>query len=97
MGSRVEKNRAQQDTATPRSVKVSVFGPLTDVLDTPDLAVELALPASADRIDVELRRTLPVLDGRRYQIAADECIVRGDDIVGETVAELALLPPFAGG
>lgn len=76
------------------TVHLSVFGPLTEVLESGEL--ELALPATAEGLREELTRLRPLLSGHRFQIAVDERIVRGSDRV-ESAREIALLPPFAGG
>ena len=80
----------------PAMVRLSVFGPLTEVLESGELELEITLPASAEVLREELTRLRPSLSGRRFQIAVDERIVRGSDRV-ESAREIALLPPFAGG
>lgn len=97
MRNQTEHTPSHETASQPRTVKIAVFGPLTEVVGAGELEVELTLPASAARLDAELRRRRPELDGRRYQIAADERIVRGEEVIHADVGEIALLPPFAGG
>jgi molybdopterin converting factor small subunit len=97
MSNRSEHTSGKESDAQPRAVTIAVFGPLTEIFDGGALEVELTLPATAAGLDAELRRRRPELDGRRYQIAADERIVRGEELIDAGVGEIALLPPFAGG
>ena len=85
-----------EPTSETRTVRLSVFGPLTDVLGPEGREMELSFPVDADRLRRELAERYPELDGRRYQIAVDERIVRGNEPISEA-REIALLPPFAGG
>jgi molybdopterin converting factor small subunit len=80
----------------PSTVRVAVFGPLTDLFETGALQLELRFPTTAEELRSQLGRSLPELADRRFQIAVDERIVRGGDVV-EAAREIALLPPFAGG
>jgi molybdopterin converting factor small subunit len=94
-------NESQQATRTGAgdtapTVRVAVFGPLTDLFETDELHLELPFPATAEELFARLGRLLPELADRRFQIAVDERIVRGGDVV-EGAREIALLPPFAGG
>lgn len=88
--------RAASTARGTATVRLSVFGPLTEVLESAELELELALPATAEGLREELAQLRPSLSGHRFQIAVDERIVRGSDRV-ESAREIALLPPFAGG
>jgi molybdopterin converting factor small subunit len=83
-------------TQQRQKVRVSAFGPLTEILAEAVFELELSFPAAAEDLAAELARQVPALRGRRYQLAVDERIVRGSQPITEAT-EIALLPPFAGG
>ena len=82
--------------AQAHRVRITLFGPLTDVVETPEFDLELPLPQVARELDVRLRRLVPSLAEHRFQLAVDERIVPGHEVITEA-REIALLPPFAGG
>lgn len=81
---------------TRQSVRLSVFGPLTDLLGGGARELSLSFPTDAEAIRAELETAYPELAGRRYQIAVDERIPPVSERI-VAAEEVALLPPFAGG
>ena len=77
-------------------VQIAAFGPLTDVLGGEPIEVDVSLPATVASLREELIRRFPGLEGHRFRLAADERLVSEETSIA-TAAEIALLPPFAGG
>ncbi len=77
-------------------VQIAAFGPLTDVLGGEPIEVHVSLPASVAALRAELTRRFPGLAGQRYRLAVDERLVAEEASI-TAAAEIALLPPFAGG
>ena len=90
------ENVSMHTEKTRQSVRLSVFGPLSDLLGESDREVSLSFPTDAEALRGELETTYPELAGRRYQIAVDERILPASESI-PAAEEVALLPPFAGG
>ncbi|MFP4376198.1 MAG: MoaD/ThiS family protein [Spirochaetales bacterium] len=84
-----------QDDAVPRNTTIRAFGPLSELIG-PGTTLALAFPQSETAIRRALLERWPALEGHRFSIAADATLVREGQTV-TSAAELALLPPFAGG
>lgn len=78
------------------TIRVSAFGPLSDVMGGEPIELGLPLPVSVAELQTELLDRFPGLEGRRYRIAVDERFVEGETTVSGG-SEVALLPPFGGG
>lgn len=77
-------------------VRISAFGPLTDVLGSEPIEASVSLPATVAVLREELTRRFPALEGQRYRLAVDERLVPEEASI-PAAGEIALLPPFAGG
>ena len=77
-------------------VQIAAFGPLTDVLGGEPIEMDVSLPATAADLRAELTRRFPGLAAHRYRLAVDERLVSEEASIA-AAAEIALLPPFAGG
>lgn len=77
-------------------VQIAAFGPLTDVLGSEPIEMDVSLPATVAALRAELIRRFPGLAGQRYRLAVDERLVAEDASI-TAADEIALLPPFAGG
>lgn len=75
---------------------VRFFGPLEEVLGTPEETLTLSYPQSDASLRGSLEAAFPGLKGRVYSIAVDQAIVAEGQTIREA-REIALLPPFAGG
>lgn len=78
-----------------RGTKLLAFGPLRDVL-ADESVIRLRLPATAGEVREQIVGMYPELAEQRFRLAVDQRMVDAHDRV-EAAAEVALLPPFAGG
>jgi sulfur-carrier protein len=75
-------------------VQVLFFGPLSEVVDAPDLLFHDV--ADTNQLVAALTAQYPGLTGVKYIIAVDKQVVSVNTALGEN-ATVALLPPFSGG
>lgn len=75
-------------------LKVMIFGQLEDVTGTATVSIPAA--ADTDALCSALYQLYPLLKGRKFMIAVDQKIVKGNAIIHKG-AQVALLPPFSGG
>ena len=75
-------------------LKVMIFGQLEDV--TGASAVNIPAAADTDALCNALYQQYPSLKERKFVIAVDQKIVKGNTIIHKG-AQVALLPPFSGG
>jgi sulfur-carrier protein len=75
-------------------MKVSFFGPLTDITGTSVTMLDGVV--DTDDLHRRLLSQFPGLAGRTFAVSVDRRIVQGNTPLSQT-SEVALLPPFSGG
>ncbi len=75
-------------------VKIITFGKITEIVSAKELRWQ-DIP-DTKVLKEKLEEMYPLLKGMQYQIAVDKKIMHGETALSED-AEIALLPPYAGG
>ena len=75
-------------------LKVMIFGQLEDV--TGSATVSIPAVSDTDALCSALYRVYPSLKEKKFMIAVDQKIVKGNSVISKG-AQVALLPPFSGG
>ena len=75
-------------------LRLMIFGQLEDITGTPELLLPLVEDTNA--LSIILEKKYPALKGRKFMIAVNQQIVKGNAAI-EQGAQVALLPPFSGG
>jgi len=76
------------------NLNIKYFGMLTEVTQCQEETIEFKHQKVSDLL-TKLFEKYPLLKGHSFQIAQNQKIVNNEAIISE--AEIALLPPFAGG
>lgn len=76
------------------NLNIKYFGMLTEITQRNEEIIAFEKQTIGDLLQI-LFKKYPLLEGKNFQIAANQKIVTKSSIITET--EIALLPPFAGG
>jgi len=75
-------------------LKVMIFGQLEDITGTTEVLIPCVDNTTA--LSEKLYEKYPALQGRKFMIAINQKIVKGNAVISQD-AQIALLPPFSGG
>jgi molybdopterin converting factor subunit 1 len=78
------------------NVKVKYFGKIAEITKLETETWDLEVPATLAALSALMNEKYPHLRNESYQIAVNQTIVTNDEAIQEG-AEVAILPPFAGG
>lgn len=75
---------------------IKYFGMIAEVVGQDEEIIEFTEAITVDNLNTQLQNKYSSISSKNYQIAVNQDISLGDFIITED-AEIALLPPFAGG
>lgn len=75
---------------------IKYFGMIEEAVGKAEEIIEIQNTISVDELNTKLENLYPSIADKNYQVAVNQSVVSNEILISSD-AEIALLPPFAGG